>query len=311
MKRLKFPLLFLLFAGIFTIAFLGCKKNAIEPGVTSDAKPAPTGKTYYDAVILTCAGATKESISLTVTAGASGAPAGFSIQWMTAAALAANNGVWPSDETQFCKASFSGKAFQSNYNLTAPGGLIPSVTVIVGDFLMDNGASTNCDGDLTCGTDYVFRAFAHGDNAKDRSVWSYQNCSTNACVDCGARHGFGYWKTHGPVPTGNNANEWPSSVLTGGMDLGTVHYDATQILSIMNQSPGGNGLITLAHQLITTKLNVANGSILNGTGITVADNTIGNKVVPPVGNGSLPANTPAGLIPGLHNYNHTCAESVE
>jgi hypothetical protein len=43
-----------------------------------------------------------------VCSGASGAPAGFSVQWMTAADHAANGGTWyTSDDPRLCKASFS------------------------------------------------------------------------------------------------------------------------------------------------------------------------------------------------------------
>jgi hypothetical protein len=38
MKNLKFPLIALLVAGLFTIAFIGCKKESLTPSVTSDAK---------------------------------------------------------------------------------------------------------------------------------------------------------------------------------------------------------------------------------------------------------------------------------
>jgi hypothetical protein len=64
-----------------------------------------------------------------------------------------------------CKASFSGNANLSRYNLPA-GGCVP---VNLGEFLFDEGASTNCARALVCGTDYVFRAFGHATNALNRS----------------------------------------------------------------------------------------------------------------------------------------------
>jgi hypothetical protein len=39
MKFLKFPLIALLCAGVFTLAFYGCKKDAQSPSLTSDARP--------------------------------------------------------------------------------------------------------------------------------------------------------------------------------------------------------------------------------------------------------------------------------
>ena len=59
---------------------------------------------------------------------------------------------------------------------------------------------------------------------------------------------LGYWKNH--------PEAWPVTSLT----LGTVSYNQAELLSILNQSAGGNGLVTLAHQLITTLLNQAQGA---------------------------------------------------
>lgn len=108
----------------------------------------------------------------------------------------------------------------------------------------------------------------------------------------GCTYGQGYWKTHGPKSCrkGNNMNTWPVDSLT----LGTVTYDAAQLCAILNRSPGGkggtNGLVSLAHQLIAVKLNLANGA--NGSSISnlisQADQAIGSLVIPPVGTGYLP-----------------------
>lgn len=108
----------------------------------------------------------------------------------------------------------------------------------------------------------------------------------------GCTYGHGYWKTHGPegCRKGNNMNTWPVDSLT----LGTVTYDAAQLCAILNRSPGGkggaNGLVSLAHQLIAVKLNLANGA--DGSSISnlisQADQAIGSLVIPPVGTGYLP-----------------------
>lgn len=38
MKNLKFPLIAVFITALFTIAFIGCKKDSLTPSVTSDAK---------------------------------------------------------------------------------------------------------------------------------------------------------------------------------------------------------------------------------------------------------------------------------
>jgi hypothetical protein len=117
-----------------------------------------------------------------------------------------------------------------------------------------------------------------------------------ACPTCTL--GLGYWKNHYP---GN----WPAGVVSGGLTLGTVSYTAAQLESILNTPPAGNGLIILAHQLITAKLNVANGSGAGpiASSISAADTLIGNLVVPPVGGGSRAPAATGALTQALDNYN--------
>ncbi|HYV07132.1 MAG TPA: hypothetical protein VFB82_21220, partial [Blastocatellia bacterium] len=75
-------------------------------------------KTAMSTPTLTCGTASKVSIQITETAGATGAPAGFSLQWMTLDAFLANGSVWlSSDDPGLCHASFSGNASGSRYNL--------------------------------------------------------------------------------------------------------------------------------------------------------------------------------------------------
>src|SRR5262249_24518393 len=93
----------------------------------------------------------------------------------------------------------------------------------------------------------------------------------------GCVRGQGFWKNH--------SDQWPVTEL----QLGTVHYPQYQLLSIIHEPVRGNGLVSLAHHLIATKLNVANGadpSCIQQT-IADADALIGDLVVPPVGDGHL------------------------
>jgi hypothetical protein len=255
---------------------------------------------------LSQAGATGATIDVKVTAGPTGAPAGFTLQWMTLADYLANGSVWPDYNNNdlapnFCKGSFSGNANGSSYNL-APGA---SVIVTVGDVLFDNpGASSNCASvPLQCGTIYVFRVFAHATSTLSRSPYSpvYQ-FSTSACDnDAGCTFTQGYWKTHGPVPTGNNTDVWPVNTLS----LGSTSYTDLQLQSIFDTPAGGNGLISLSHQLIAAKLNIANGAdgTALGTAINDADSLIGGLVVPPVGSGFLTPLSTSTLTSTLSLFN--------
>jgi hypothetical protein len=269
------------------------------------ATPASAGKlSKMDKPVLTCGAASASSIEINVCGGAvTGAPAGFSLQWVTAARFAAAGGVWPdSASPDLCKGSFSGNANGSAYNL----GKNQCATVQAGDNLFDDpGASSNCANmPLECGTDYVFRSFAHANSTLFRSDFTaILLCSTSPCVPPpGCTYTQGFWKTHGPIPTGNNVNEWPVT----GLTLGTVAYTDLELLSIFNTPAGGNGLISLAHQLMAAKLNVANGA--DGTSvaaaIAAADALIGNLIVPPVGAGSLPPSATSSLTGTLDSFNN-------
>jgi len=304
------------------IAGAGVVAGAAALPAVLGAQKKPAAKTKIDKPTITCDGATQASLNLMVCAGATGLPAGFSIQWMTCDAF--NNGTsvtdpdtgvttvinlpgqWPaSDSPALCKASFSGNANLSRYNLTAG----QCVSVNVGEFLFDNGASTNCLNALDCGTCYVFRSFGHATNALSRSDFTANlECSTLDCLNllCGddptcCTYTQGYWKTHGPIPTGNNVNEWAVTSLT----LGNVSYTDLELQSIFDTPAGGNGLIALAHQLIAAKLNGAKGadtSAIDGC-IASADALIGNLIVPPVGSGSLAPSATSALTACLTAYN--------
>jgi hypothetical protein len=295
---MKKNLLFTLLTVCTLMLWTSCSE---ENDVSKTNSPdASARKTALDKPTITCGTSTQASINITVTAGASGAPAGFSLQWMTAADYALNGNSWyASEDLRLCKASFSGNANLSRYNLTAG----QSVTVNIGEFLFDNGASTNCGDALTCGTAYVFRAFAHATSTLMRSDFTPNlTCSTLACgADEHCTYTQGYWKTHGPVPAGNNENEWP----VDGLSLGTTAYTALQLQSIFDTPAGGNGLIALAHQLIAAKLNVANGTDATDVAdaIANADALIGGLVVPPVGSGFLAPSATGSLIAALANYN--------
>jgi hypothetical protein len=259
---------------------------------------APASKPALDAPTLSCFDRTQSSITVRFTAPASGAPAGFSLQWMKKTDFDLHG--WSEGESiALCAAGFSGNANLSRYDLAAS----ESVNVVVGDFLFDNGASTDCVDPLECGVTYVFRAFSHANSDFKKSDWSANlECATLSCTQVAAcTYTQGYWKTHGPVPVGGNTNTWPVSSLV----LGSVAYTDLELLSIFNTPAAGNGLIVLAHQLMATKLNLANGTdpMAIAAAVSAADALIGSMTVPPIGSASLHAAATSSLTKSLADYN--------
>jgi len=295
MKVIK---IFLSLSLVVLLGILACQRQTSELNKEGTLGSKPS-KTKLDAPILSCSSSSQGSIDLQVCAGETGAPAGFSIQWMKQVDYIANGSVWPSDETLLCHASFSGNANGSRYNL----GANECVTVRIGDLLFDNGTSASCIDELFCGTAYVFRAFAHAGSTISKSDLSaIRTCTTMPCASAiGCTYTQGYWKTHGPLNCNpsSSGNTWPVSSLM----LGNVTYDQDQLCSIFNTPAAGNQLLSLAHQLIAAKLNIASGA--DGTAINAsiaaADALIGNLVIPPVGSGTL-SNVSA-LITALDDYN--------
>jgi hypothetical protein len=120
------------------------------------------------------------------------------------------------------------------------------------------------------------------------------DCIDQPCGITGCTLTQGFWKNH--------AEDWAVTSLT----LGTVTYTQAQLLAILNQPVKGNGLVSLAHQLIAAKLNVANGATCNKVAklIKDADAIIGGLVVPPIGSGSLTTSSVGALVTGLDDFNN-------
>jgi hypothetical protein len=242
-------------------------------------------------------------IDLDVTAGATGAPNGFVLQWMKKADFLAFG--WPADEYDptAVVCDFTGDPTlnldprSSSFHL-APSGVIQ---VQMGDLFDETGIYSSDYLDALPPGEYAFRAWSEGNGAQGSgSVPSLTVFAATTNPECTQ----GFWKTH--------PEAWPPGCTP--MLLGTVLYTKTELLSIFNTPAGGNGLISLAHQLITTKLNICNGSNPTNIAATVAaaDALIGGLVCPPVGAGFLsPASTSAltntlddynnGIIPGVIN----------
>lgn len=236
----------------------------------------------------------RASITLDVQAGESGAPAGFVVEWMKKSDFDAAGG-WPANEYDpriiYCQFYGVPTLHEStgNYEL-GPNG---HVEVVVGNIFDETGLYANYDGELNDATPYVIRVHAEGTADAAESPRSADfNASTSTPLE-NCTFTVGYWKNH--------PEAWP----VGSLFLGTVSYSAADLLNILNTPAAGNGLISLAHQLIAAKLNIAAGADPTPIAATIAaaDALIGGLVVPPVGGGFLsPASTSA-LVDVLTDYN--------
>jgi hypothetical protein len=309
MKLLKWSWL-----GVFALVFvaIACQKDVGSPSEISAAKGGKsTPTTQYDPLTVACGDVTQGSIELKITAGGTGARSGFSVQWMTKEDFDNYTGLteaggWPRDETAFCKASFSGNAFSSRYNLTANA----FVLITIGDVLLDNGASvkgSGCSDELLCDTRYVFRVFAHGDNERNRSeytIWDNDCSTTEECGStstCGNRKGYGWWKNY--FTEQSIYTDLEDANVKDFMALGDVWYSANEINAILNYVAPGNGYVNLAHQLITAKLNG-----VSTTASASADAAFNGIVVPPTAGSTttIQPSSLAGLVQQLHRQNNSC-----
>ena len=119
-----------------------------------------------------------------------------------------------------------------------------------------------------------------------------------AGVDCVRTQGF--WKNH--------PDDWPVDEL----DLGAVGYTQNELLDILNEPVRGNGLISVAYQLIAAKLNEAAGApvpaLIDQT-IADADALIGGLVIPPIGSDSLRTRDTRTQRELLDDYNNGIADN--
>jgi len=177
----------------------------------------------------------------------------------------------------------------------ANGGTNPSSGATSQNFDLDNldAFSGGTIHSVGCGADICIRAhyITGGGQTHVDSHLSDDTPYKVVCPFCTA--GQGFWKNHYP-------DAWPVTSLT----LGTVSYSASQLEDILNTPVGGpaNGLISLAHQLIAAKLNVAKGAPPPAA-IASADALIGGLVVPPVGSGYLDPSAVSSLVDALDAFN--------
>jgi hypothetical protein len=284
-------------AVLATAATLVLAGSAVAPAFAQGDFDTPT-------ITLGATGLAKQTI--TVTAGPSGAPAGFTVWWMTRADFVANGGQWwlYGDPRQG-EASFTGNPSLNVFPGDAPSfklGPNQSITVEIGDLRDESGVATTTwrsswNGELEYGTDYVFCAFANASSTVYQSGPTENfEAVTRQTQDCTFTQG--YWKNH--------PEAWPSGCLP--MTLGSNSYTQADLLSILGQSVGGNGAISMAHQLIAAKLNVcmgANPSAVSSC-IASADAMLagcGADKIPPLGTCNLAPGTTSSLTQCMDDYN--------
>ena len=229
-------------------------------------------KAKYSTPTLSCpAEPDDNTIDLGVCAGSTGAPAGFSVQWMTCEAFEANGFQWlASDDAGLCKASFGGNANNSAWDLAANA----CTSVVIGGLNdSDPGVSFNCNDPLACETCYVFRSFAHANKTANRSDFSSNlECSTGACEDTGFEDGDFCTRSQGYYGSGANSR---SAMVTceGGDPTGATCT-----------SSAGNNMVSLGgnvytYQWVTTgscvDVQPGGGVFLMDSGLAALRNAIG------------------------------------
>lgn len=261
---------------------------------------APVFAAALDAPTVTRLASGHGKITLQVTAGPSGAPSGFAVYWMKASDYSDYGDTWPTSEAYpgLGWAHFTGvptlNTFGGSNFVLGPN---ESVVVEIGDLLDESGLTTNSPDELeysaASSTDYVFCTWAIGGASGTKSEFSLNAAGTTVQVQ-NCTFTVGYWKNH--------PEAWQVTNLT----LGTVNYTQAELLQILNQPVGGNGLISLAHQLIAAKLNIANGAdgtVVNST-IAAADAQIGALVIPPIGAGFLAPSSTSAKTQILDDWNN-------
>jgi len=220
-----------------------------------------------------------------VQAGPNGAPGGFTVEWMKKSDYDLLGG-WPTSyDGSLHRCTFDGIPTRNpstgNFVLPANG----TIDIEMGDIFDETGVTASYFGELPSGETLVFRLHAEPAAGLGESACSATLLATTTAIppqNC--TYTQGYWKTH--------PDAWPVLSLT----LGTVTYTQAQLLVILDTPADGNGLLILAHQLIATKLNFAQGAdpLTAAAAVAAGDALIGGLVIPPVGAGYL---TPASVNP--------------
>ena len=244
--------------------------------------------------------------TVTVTAGASGAPNGFSVWWMKKSTWDAVGQWFPTGNTVQGQVYYTGTPTLNTWGGTLTSfQLAPnqSARIEIGDVFDETGVTqVNALGleELEEGTEYVFCAWAIGDGSVSASTYSQNVLGATSSQGEDCQFTIGYWKNH--------EEAWP----VNSLQLGNVVYTKAELLSILNQPALGNGLVILGHQLIAALLNGAAGADLTpiAAEIATAHALIGNLVIPPVGGDSLPSSDVSATSQVLDDFNNGIISTI-
>jgi hypothetical protein len=230
-------------------------------------------------------------VAVAVALGTTGAPAGFKVQWMRESDFLASG--WSNPE----EADFTGTA---TLNLWGGTTFTPEssvlVTVEIGDLFDETGVTATAVDELTPETAYVFRALVNGDASGEESGWSQHVATTTETTENCVRT-QGYWKTH--------PEAWSGPITIAG-----ISYTQAQLLSIFNTPAAGNGLLSLAHQLIAAKINIQSGADGSAVAATLAAAEVliagscGANGIPPIGTCYIHPSATSGYTEALDDYNN-------
>jgi hypothetical protein len=243
---------------------------------------APVFGVQLDAPSASLLRADRTSVTLQVQAGVEGAPAGFIVEWLPADQYRALGG-WPVSAESISGSDFTGVP---TLNVT-PGvesfqlGAGQVAEVVIGELFDETGIEASDHAELAEGAEYVVRvrAVAAGPGLEESANSTTIACRTTTRTSTDCTVSLGYWTKH--------PESWSR---VNSIALGSVTYTQAQILAILRQPARGNGLISLAHQLIATRLNLLLGVVPPASvnhAVDLADAAIGAIVVPPIGGGRL------------------------
>jgi hypothetical protein len=263
---------------------------ALPLGALADQYDPPSVESYVQG---------HAKIVAAVSAGPSGAPAGFRMQWMKLSDFQANGNQWYDAPNEF----MSEAVFMGEPTLNTWDGQLTTfclepeadAAVEIGDLFDETGLTTSEEAvvELSAETTYIFRACANGDGVADDSEWS-ETITAVCCHNRNCTNGRGYWWRH-PF-------RWPVCSLT----LGNTTYNKLQLLAVLIMPAFGNGMLILAHQLIAVELNIARGAdpVDVEEARAAAHALMAGKVVPPIGCGWVHPRDASPIAQIMDDYNN-------